>query len=75
MPTPFAPTISIADAAKALGVATSTVYQSINHGTFPSKVLRVGTRIVIPTAPFLEALGLDGMPDFGLASGADDVAV
>lgn len=55
-------TLSLAEAAELLGIGRSTAYQAVRAGKFPSPVLRVNSRIVIPTAPLLKVLGLDDLP-------------
>ena len=39
-------------------MSKSAVYAAIRDDKFPFPVLRIGGRIVIPTAPIREALGL-----------------
>ena len=45
-------------AAKALGIGKSTAYIAARNGTFPLRVIRVGSRYVVPTAELKAALGL-----------------
>lgn len=52
-------TITVQPLAKELGCSPSSIYAAIKDGTFPFPVIRIGERIVIPTAPIREALGLD----------------
>lgn len=68
-----------AEAIKALGVRTDVptagailgglckdeAYRMVKRGDFPVPVLHVGRRLVVPTAPILELLGLD----FDMATG------
>lgn len=56
------PTVSIPTAAKLLGIGTSTAYEAARNGTFPTKVIRVGSRYVVPTKPLLNSIGLDELP-------------
>lgn len=42
-----------------LGMSKSSVYAAIRNGEFPFPFFRVGGRVVIPTAPIREALGID----------------
>lgn len=58
----FKTTISGGDVAPVLGMSKSAVYAAIRDDKFPFPVLRIGGRIVIPTAPIREALGLDTLP-------------
>lgn len=53
------PTTDAASVAPWLGMSKSAVYAAIRDDKFPFPVLRIGGRIVIPTAPIREALGLD----------------
>jgi hypothetical protein len=41
------------------GLCEDESYRAVKKGTFPVPVLRVGRRLVVPTAPILRALGLD----------------
>ncbi|WKE58282.1 DNA-binding protein [Corynebacterium tuberculostearicum] len=53
------PSLSVSQALLFLGnVSKSTFYASIRNDTFPSRVLRINNRIVIPTMPLLEAVGM-----------------
>ncbi|WP_328856356.1 helix-turn-helix domain-containing protein [Williamsia herbipolensis] len=45
-------------AAQALGIGKSTAYAAARSGTFPVRVLRVGSRYVVPTADLRAALGI-----------------
>jgi hypothetical protein len=44
------------------GLCRDEAYRMVKRGKFPVPVLRVGRRLVVPTAPILAALGLDA-PD------------
>lgn len=48
-------TVSVAHAARDLGIGTSTAYKAINDGTFPVPVVRIGRAVRVVSAP-LEAL-------------------
>lgn len=50
------PTITVTRVAELLGVARGTAYQAVRAGAIPS--LRIGRRILIPTAKVLTLLGL-----------------
>lgn len=52
------PTLSMAEACELLGCSTDTGYEMVRAGTFPSRVLRLGRKIRIPTAPLLDILGV-----------------
>jgi excisionase family DNA binding protein len=54
------PTISVREAARALGISATTAYQAVDTGTLPS--IRLGRRIVIPTAALRRLLDLDERP-------------
>lgn len=45
-------------AARALGVSASQAYALVKADTFPVPVVRVGSRIVVPTEGLRTALGL-----------------
>lgn len=49
----------VTTAASVLGVSRSTAYDLIHRDEFPIPVLRVGSRIRVPVAPLLAALGQD----------------
>ena len=54
------PLLSVEEAAILLGETRSTLYRSINEGTFPLPIFRIGRRIRIPRRS-VERL-LDGLP-------------
>lgn len=54
-----APTITVQPVAKILNCSPSSIYASIKDNTFPFPVIRIGERIVIPTAPIRKALGIE----------------
>lgn len=55
---PDTPTMPVSTLADLFGVSTWSMYQSIRRGECPVPVVRVGRRIVVPTAPVRELLGL-----------------
>lgn len=58
IPTPDeAPTVSVDDAAAALGISRGTAYQAVAAGEIPS--IRIGRRLLVPTAGLRRLLGLD----------------
>lgn len=59
-PTPLTPTLSVSEAAALLGISRGAAYESIRTGEFPVEVLRIGRRILVPTAPLLAVLGVTG---------------
>lgn len=52
------PTTKLPLAAAALSMSRTQAYTAIQRGEFPVPVIRVGRRIIIPTAPLLDLLGL-----------------
>jgi excisionase family DNA binding protein len=54
------PTTRVEDAARALGVSRSAAYEAVRRGEIPS--IRIGHRIVIPTAALRRMLELDPEP-------------
>lgn len=56
-------TVSVRQAATLLGISFSSAYAAIRAGNFPTKIVQIGGRYVVPTAPLLELLGLDELPD------------
>ncbi len=65
------PTLTVDAVAKLLHVSRASAYQAVHSGEIPS--IRVGRRILVPTAALLALLGMDGgcLP----ASGSPDGAV
>lgn len=55
-------TITIGEAAQLLGISRSSAYEAARTGNFPTPVLKISGRYVVPTKPFLDALGLDELP-------------
>ena len=51
------PTMQVDDVAKALGVSRATVYTGVQTGEIPS--IKLGRRIVVPTAAVRRMLQLD----------------
>ena len=51
------PTITVREYAAFVGVSKDTAYEAAQRGEL--RVLRLGMRILVPTAPVLESLGLD----------------
>lgn len=58
----FEPTITAVEVAPILGMSKSATYAAIRAGEFPFPTIRIGSRIVIPTAPIREALGITNEP-------------
>lgn len=51
------PTLSVEDAAGLLKISRASAYQGVKAGEIPS--IRVGRRILVPTAALLTLLGMD----------------
>jgi excisionase family DNA binding protein len=52
------PTVSVAHAAKLLGVSRSAAYRAAASGQLPT--ITFGRRLLVPTSRLLEMLGLSG---------------
>lgn len=50
------PTTNVRTAASILGIGERLAYESVRRGDFPTRVLRLGTRILIPTRDLLVLL-------------------
>ena len=58
------PTITIREYAAFVGVSKDTAYEAAQRGEL--RCLHLGRRVLVPTAPVLESLGLDaGEPERG----------
>jgi hypothetical protein len=54
------------------GLSRTQAYEAVNHERFPVPTFRIGRRVVVPVAPILRVLGLDGQtPDVASAAAAD----
>ena len=49
-------------AASVFGFSRSMAYRLVQANEFPVPVLKVGNRWIVPTAPMVKALGLNGQP-------------
>lgn len=54
------PTMTVEEAAKALGIGRSAAYAATQRGEIPS--IRIGRRVVVPTAAIRRLLLLDDRP-------------
>jgi hypothetical protein len=45
------------------GLSRTQAYEAVKRGDFPVTVIKVGRRAVVPVAPILGLLGLDGSSD------------
>ena len=62
VPDPAAePTMHMDKVAKAFHISRPTAYEAVKNGTIPS--IKVGRRVVVPTAAVRRMLQLDGGPD------------
>jgi excisionase family DNA binding protein len=60
VPTPTEqPTIRVEEAGRYLGLGRSASYNAARAGDIPT--IRVGRRLLVPTAPFRAMLGLDAV--------------
>ncbi len=53
-------TCTVEEAAKILGVSPWAFYKSIRAGNPPVQIVRVGRRVIVPTANLRKILGLSG---------------
>ena len=56
---PNRPVISLPEAADILTIGRSTAYSLAQKNQFPTPVIKVGGRYVVPTAPLRQLLGVD----------------
>ena len=52
------PTVNVAEVARIFGIGESAAYKAVKAGEIPA--IRIGGRILIPTAALRRMLGLDG---------------
>lgn len=64
------PTLRVEEVAALLHISRTTAYMAVNSGEIPC--LRIGKRVVVPTAPILEMLGLGPRVQSREAAQADD---
>lgn len=57
---PDAPTMSVAEVARVLGVSRDAAYDAVKRGEIPA--LHIGRAIRIPTAKVAEMLGVESAP-------------
>lgn len=55
--------LTLAEAASILGIGRSTAYAAARNGTFPTKVIQIGGRYIVPTKPLLDLLGIEEIPE------------
>jgi len=51
------PTLSVEEAAQALGISRGSAYEAARRGDFPT--IRIGRRLLVPTAALRRLLGVD----------------
>ena len=57
------PTVSLAEAAKVLGISVNTAYAAVKRGDLGVRTLRFGRKWRVPTADLKRAVGIkDGAP-------------
>lgn len=56
-------TTTLRAAADLLGISKSSAYAAARNGTFPTKVIQIGGRYVVPTKPLLDLLGIEEIPE------------
>jgi excisionase family DNA binding protein len=54
---PLPPTLTVEQAGEFLGISRSAAYRAVSSGELPS--VRIGRRLLVPTAKLLALLGLD----------------
>lgn len=59
-PDDWPPTITISEAARILGISRSAAYRAAAKGEIPT--IRIGGRLLVPTAKLRELLGLTHEP-------------
>lgn len=63
--------VNLLTACTAMGINPATGSRLIAAGAFPVPIVRMGTRVVVPTAPLLKLLHLDDTVDGKAAEGGD----
>lgn len=51
------PTVTVEEAGQALGISRASAYEGVRSGAIPS--IKIGRRIVVPTAALRRLVGLD----------------
>ena len=62
------PTVTVAEAGELLGISRRSAYRAVERGELP--VLRLGRRLVVPSAKLLELLGVTTRASAGTARDA-----
>jgi hypothetical protein len=55
--------VDITTSAVVMGISRMHASRSIKAGTFPVPIIRMGNRVIIPTAPLRELLGIEAGPE------------
>lgn len=55
-------TVTLREAAELIGIGSSTAYEAVRKDEFPTQVIKIGGRYVVPTKPLLDLLGLEELP-------------
>jgi excisionase family DNA binding protein len=58
----LAPVIDLTTAARVLGISRHKAYELVRTGDWPTRVLRLGRSVRVPTSELLELIGMSGMP-------------
>lgn len=53
------PTLTVSETAELLRISRASAYEAVHAGTIPS--LRIGRRLVVPTAALRRMLSIDGL--------------
>ena len=49
-------TMTVIEAAAALGISRNSAYAAIREGTFPVEVIRIGSRILVPRDKLIKTI-------------------
>ncbi|MBD8030806.1 helix-turn-helix transcriptional regulator [Corynebacterium gallinarum] len=60
--TPLRATVTLREAAELIGIGASTAYDAVRKNEFPTPVIKIGGRYVVPIKPLLALLGLEELP-------------
>jgi hypothetical protein len=69
--------VDLPTAARVLGIGRGAAYELVRTGRWPTRVLRLGRLIKVPTAPLLQIVGVAGHapPQTGEAAADGEVGV
>ena len=57
--------VSVEEAANLLGIGRNAAYEAAKAGRFPVRVIKLGSRYLIPRAELETLLGIESRPDGG----------